>query len=249
MLKGKKILLGVTGSIAAYKATFLVRLLVKEEATVRVIMTPSAKDFITPLTLATLSKNEVHSDFTEDHEAGTWVNHVEMGLWADLMIVAPISANTLSKLATGQSDNFLVAVYLSARCPVMVAPAMDLALQLRFVDAKLAESVAGPALGRQHLDRNLAELIARSGEPARALRQREPAFKTQEYYFAHYDRLREEALQPAFGGDGLVGWPVFGRLFRLTALALAASALCLLLEVGFVFCWTAKARRLNVSLG
>jgi phosphopantothenoylcysteine decarboxylase/phosphopantothenate--cysteine ligase len=126
VLKGKNIILGVTGSIAAYKSVSLVRLLVKAGAQVKVVMTPASKEFITPLTLATLSKNEVHSDFTEDLEAGTWVNHVELGLWADLMIVAPLSANTLSKMAHGQSDNFLVAVYLSAKCPVMVAPAMDL---------------------------------------------------------------------------------------------------------------------------
>jgi phosphopantothenoylcysteine decarboxylase/phosphopantothenate--cysteine ligase len=125
-LSGKKIILGVTGSIAAYKSALLVRLLVKEGAEVRVVMTPSSRDFITPLTLATLSKNEVKSDFTEDLETGTWSNHVEMGLWGDVFLVAPASANTLAKMATGVCDNFLLAVYLSAKCPVMVAPAMDL---------------------------------------------------------------------------------------------------------------------------
>lgn len=126
MLQGKKIILGVTASIAAYKAAFLVRLLVKEGAEVKVIMTPAATEFITPLTLATLSKNAVHSDFTEDHDAGVWNNHVEMGLWADLMIIAPCTANTLAKMTSGICDTFLQAVYLSARCPVFVAPAMDL---------------------------------------------------------------------------------------------------------------------------
>jgi len=125
-LSGKKIVLGVTGSIAAYKSALLVRLLVKAEAQVRVVMTPSARDFITPLTLATLSKNEVKSDFTEDLESGTWANHVEVGLWGDAFLVAPASANTLAKMATGVCDNFLLAVYLSAKCPVIVAPAMDL---------------------------------------------------------------------------------------------------------------------------
>ncbi len=125
MLKGKKILLGISGSIAAYKAAVLTRLLVKEGAAVKVIMTPAAKDFITPLTLSTLSKNPVHSEFVKN-ESGEWNNHVELGLWADAMIIAPASANTLAKMANGLCDNLLLAVYLSARCPVFFAPAMDL---------------------------------------------------------------------------------------------------------------------------
>ncbi len=125
MLNGKKILVGVTGSIAAYKAAFLVRLLVKEEAEVKVIMTGAAKDFITPLTLSTLSKNPVLSEFT-DGDQGEWNNHVDLGLWADLMLIAPASANTIGKMANGLCDNLLLATYLSARCPVFFAPAMDL---------------------------------------------------------------------------------------------------------------------------
>ncbi|UYN88076.1 MAG: bifunctional phosphopantothenoylcysteine decarboxylase/phosphopantothenate--cysteine ligase CoaBC [Cyclobacteriaceae bacterium] len=125
MLHGKKILLGVTGSIAAYKAAFLVRLLIKSGAEVKVIMTPSAKDFITPLTLSTLSKNPVLWEFIKDN-TGQWNNHVELGLWADVMIIAPASANTIAKMANGLCDNLLLAVYLSARCPVFLAPAMDL---------------------------------------------------------------------------------------------------------------------------
>jgi phosphopantothenoylcysteine decarboxylase / phosphopantothenate---cysteine ligase len=124
-LKGKRILLGVTGSIAAYKSAHLTRLLVKEGAEVQIIMSTSALDFITPLTLATLSKNPVHYKFHSD-ENGVWTNHVELGLWADLFLVAPISANTLAKFANGISDSLLTATYLSARCPVMIAPAMDL---------------------------------------------------------------------------------------------------------------------------
>lgn len=124
-LEGKRILLGVTGSIAAYKSAFLVRLLVKAGAEVQVIMTASALDFIGPLTLATLSKHPVLHTFQKD-ETGTWNNHVELGLWADLMIIAPLSANTLGKMANGLCDNLLLATYLSARCPVWVAPAMDL---------------------------------------------------------------------------------------------------------------------------
>ncbi|MEK6479292.1 bifunctional phosphopantothenoylcysteine decarboxylase/phosphopantothenate--cysteine ligase CoaBC [Catalinimonas sp. 4WD22] len=126
MLQGKKIILGICGSIAAYKAAFLIRLLVKEGAEVKVIMTDAAQDFITPLTLSTLSKNPVLSTFTSDAKAGTWNNHVELGLWADLILVAPASAHTLAKFAQGICNDLLSAVYLSARCKVILAPAMDL---------------------------------------------------------------------------------------------------------------------------
>jgi len=125
MLKGRKIVLGVSGSIAAYKAALLIRLLVKAEAEVKVVMTPSAKDFITPLTLSTLSKNPVYTSFT-DTDSGLWNNHVELGLWADALVIAPASANTLSGMVHGSCANILLAVYLSARCPVLFAPAMDL---------------------------------------------------------------------------------------------------------------------------
>jgi phosphopantothenoylcysteine decarboxylase/phosphopantothenate--cysteine ligase len=125
MLNGKKIILGICGSIAAYKSAVLTRLLVKAGADVQVIMTASAHDFITPLTLSTLSKNPVHTAFVKN-EAGQWVNHVDLGLWADAIVIAPASANTLAKMAHGQCDNLLLAVYLSARCPVHIAPAMDL---------------------------------------------------------------------------------------------------------------------------
>lgn len=124
-LKDKKILLCVSASIAAYKSALLVRLLVKEGAEVKVIMTEAAKDFITPLTLATLSKNPVLSNFTKG-DSGEWNNHVELGLWADVMIIAPASANTLAKCANGVCDNLLIATYLSAKCSVFFAPAMDL---------------------------------------------------------------------------------------------------------------------------
>ena len=125
MLRDKKFLLGVCGSIAAYKAALLVRLLKKEGAEVKVIMTASASEFITPLTLATLSKNPVFTQFS-DKNTGEWNNHVELGLWADVFVVAPASAHTIAKMAQGICDNLLLATYLSARCPVYVAPAMDL---------------------------------------------------------------------------------------------------------------------------
>ena len=137
VLSGKKIVLGISGGIAAYKSASLVRLFIKAGAEVQVIMTPASKDFVTPLTLSTLSKNPVYSTFFDEEndpsrpdetakKNAEWNNHVEIGLWADLMIIAPATANTMSKMATGNSDNLLIATYLSAKCPVYFAPAMDL---------------------------------------------------------------------------------------------------------------------------
>jgi phosphopantothenoylcysteine decarboxylase/phosphopantothenate--cysteine ligase len=122
MLKDKKILIGITGSIAAYKTIFLIRLLIKAGAEVKVMLTPAAKDFVTPLTLSTLSKNPVLTDLFDEE---SWSNHVMLGRWADIMLIAPLSCNTLAKMANGQCDNLLLATYLSATCPVIVAPAMD----------------------------------------------------------------------------------------------------------------------------
>lgn len=124
-MRNKRILLGVTGGIAAYKIASLVRLLIKSGAEVKCIMTPASCDFITPLTLATLSKNEVNLDFW-DKSTGEWANHVELGMWPDIFLIAPLTASSMSKMVSGQSDNLLMATYLSAKCPVMVAPAMDL---------------------------------------------------------------------------------------------------------------------------
>ena len=123
--KQKPVVLGVTGSIAAYKAAYLLRGLVKLGAEVQVLMTPAAKEFITPLTLSSLSGNPVLSDFFAKR-IGSWNSHVELGIWADLMIIAPATATTIGKMAHGICDNLLVTTYLSAKCPVMVAPAMDL---------------------------------------------------------------------------------------------------------------------------
>ena len=122
MVEGKKILLGISGSIAAYKSILLTRLLVKAGAEVKVVMTPAAKDFVTPLSISTISKNEVISEMSRDE---VWNNHVLLGRWADVMLMAPLSCNTLAKMATGICDNILLAVYFSATCPVVVAPAMD----------------------------------------------------------------------------------------------------------------------------
>ena len=127
VLKDKNVLLGITGGIAAYKSAWLVRLFVKAGANVKVVLTPSAKEFVTPLTLSTLSKNPVLSSFTnEEDENAVWNNHVDLGLWADFMIIAPATANTMSKMVNGTCDNLLLATYLSAKCPVYFAPAMDL---------------------------------------------------------------------------------------------------------------------------
>jgi phosphopantothenoylcysteine decarboxylase/phosphopantothenate--cysteine ligase len=125
ILRGKKVLIGVSGGIAAYKIPYLVRLLIKNGAEVKVMMTPAATQFVTPLTLATVSKNPVIIDFF-NAETGEWNNHVDLALWADLIVIAPVTANTLAKMCHGQADNFLLATYMSAKCPVMFAPAMDL---------------------------------------------------------------------------------------------------------------------------
>lgn len=124
MLKGKKIILGVSGSIAAYKAVLLTRLFIKSNCEVKVILTPSAKEFVTPLTFSVLSKNEVTVSFFDENS--NWDNHVEHGLWADAFLVAPATSNTLAKMANGICDNALLATYFSAKCPTFVAPAMDL---------------------------------------------------------------------------------------------------------------------------
>ncbi len=124
-MKGKKIIVGVTGSIAAYKAAVLVRALVKAGAEIRVVMTPLAKEFITPLTMATLSKHPVPVEFFNP-ENGEWNSHVRLGEWADALVIAPATANTIAKMTAGIADNLLLTTYLSARCPVFVAPAMDL---------------------------------------------------------------------------------------------------------------------------
>jgi phosphopantothenoylcysteine decarboxylase / phosphopantothenate---cysteine ligase len=173
MLTGKKILLGVTGSIAAYKSALLTRLLVKAGAEVRVVMTPSAHDFITPLTLSTLSKNPALTTFVKD-DSGQWNNHVDLGLWADAMIIAPASANTIAKLANGLCDNLLLAVYLSARCPVFLAPAMDLDMLQHPATKKNIETLK--SFGNVLIDPEFGELASgltgtgRMAEPENIIR-------------------------------------------------------------------------------
>ena len=156
-LSGTRILLGVTGGIAAYKSAYLVRLLVNEGAAVRVVMTPGARAFIGPVTLSTLSKNPVSTDFF-DELSGEWSNHVELGLWPHVMLFAPLTANTLSKMAHGTSDNLLLATYLSARCPVMFAPAMDLDMWTHPATAANLETLL--KRGHQLIDPGTGELAS-----------------------------------------------------------------------------------------
>jgi len=157
MLKGRKILLGVTGGIAAYKAATIIRLLVKEGAEVKVIMTPLAKEFITPLTLATLSRNPVLVDFF-DPEDGRWNSHIDLGMWADLFLVAPATANTIGKMAAGIADNLLLTTYLSARCPVFLAPAMDLDMLSHPATARNIEILTG--FGNHIIEPDTGELAS-----------------------------------------------------------------------------------------
>ena len=157
MLKGRKILLGVTGGIAAYKAATIIRLLVKEGAEVKVIMTPLAKEFITPLTMATLSKNPVLVDFF-DPEDGRWNSHIDLGMWADLYLVAPATANTMGKMAAGIADNLLLTTYLSARCPVFLAPAMDLDMLAHPATARNIETLI--SFGNHIIEPDTGELAS-----------------------------------------------------------------------------------------
>lgn len=157
MLRGKKILIGVTGSIAAYKIPLLIRLLVKEGAEVQVILTENARDFITPLTISTLSRRPALT-YPFNPEDGTWNNHVEMGGWADLMLIAPASAATISKMVSGQADNLLMTTYLSAKCPVFFAPAMDLDMYKHVATQKNIEQLIG--YGHKLIEPQVGELAS-----------------------------------------------------------------------------------------
>ncbi len=190
-LQGKRILLGVTGSIAAYKSAQLTRLLIKSGAEVQIIMSASALDFITPLTLSTLSKRPVFSDFS-DKKTGEWNNHVELGLWADLFIVAPLSANTLGKFANGLCDNLLTATYLSARCPVMLAPAMDLDMyQHPSVRANLSKVVS---FGNILLDAESGELASGLVGQGRMMEPEHIVSQVESFFFSQRDFLNKKVL-------------------------------------------------------
>ncbi|MFC2101369.1 bifunctional phosphopantothenoylcysteine decarboxylase/phosphopantothenate--cysteine ligase CoaBC [Bacteroidota bacterium] len=185
MLKGKHIVIGITGGIAAYKIPFLVRLLVREGALVRVIMTPAAKDFVTPLTLATLSQNDVILH-PFNHETGAWNSHVELGQWADLMLFAPTTANTLAKMANGMADNYLVTVYLSAKCPVMIAPSMDLDMYQHPTTQKNLEILRG--FGNTIIDAQVGELASGLSGPGR-MEEPENILERVRNFFFHANEL------------------------------------------------------------
>lgn len=181
MLRGKKIILGVCGGIAAYKSAVLTRLLIKEGAEVKVIMTPAAHEFITPLTLSTLSKNPVLTAFS-DPATGHWNNHIDLGLWADALVLAPATANTISKMAHGLCDNLLLAVYLSARCPVFVAPAMDVDMLGHPATKENLDRIR--AFGNSIIESGFGELasgltgVGRMAEPEEIVHQLESSFST-----------------------------------------------------------------------
>jgi phosphopantothenoylcysteine decarboxylase/phosphopantothenate--cysteine ligase len=190
-LRGKRILLGVTGSIAAYKSAHLTRLLIKSGAEVQIIMSTSALDFITPLTLATLSKRPVFSDFS-DKKTGEWNNHVELGLWADLFIIAPLSANTLAKFANGICDNLLTATYLSARCPVMFAPAMDLDM---YQHPSVRENLRKVhSFGNILLDAESGELASGLSGQGRMMEPEHIIARIEKFFFQKADFLGKKVL-------------------------------------------------------
>ncbi|MEP6736487.1 MAG: bifunctional phosphopantothenoylcysteine decarboxylase/phosphopantothenate--cysteine ligase CoaBC [Chryseolinea sp.] len=190
MLRGKRIILGVCGGIAAYKSAVLTRLLVKSGADVKVIMTDAAQEFITPLTLSTLSKNPIHTKFSNP-DTGEWTNHVELGLWADAIVFAPTTANTLAKVANGQCDNLLLAVYLSARCPVFFAPAMDFDMLQHPATKSNFEKIL--SFGNHIIDSGFGELAScligngRMAEP-------EDIFKYLEQHFVDTQPLRGKTV-------------------------------------------------------
>ena len=225
MLNGKKIVLGITGSIAAYKSAVLTRLLTKAGAEVKVIMTASARDFITPLTLATLSRNPVLSDFISD-DAGQWNNHVDLGLWGDALLIAPASANTIAKMAHGQCDNLLLGVYLSARCPVLIAPAMDLDMFAHPSTTANIQTLIG--FGNQIIDPGFGELASGLTGTGR-MAEPEEILEYLQTHFADRGSLKgkhvlvtagptQEAIDPVrFIGNhssGKMGFAIAEALFR-----------------------------------
>ncbi|MBE0647706.1 MAG: bifunctional phosphopantothenoylcysteine decarboxylase/phosphopantothenate--cysteine ligase CoaBC [Bacteroidales bacterium] len=194
MLKGKHIVIGITGGIAAYKIPYLIRLLVREGAVVRVIMTPAAKDFVTPLTLATLSQNDViFHPF--NHETGAWNSHVELGQWADLMLFAPTTANTLGKMANGIADNFLVTAYLSAKCPVMIAPSMDLDMYQHPTTRKNLDILKG--YGHIIIDAQVGELASGLTGPGRMEEPENILEQITSFFFQHEELKGKRILVTA----------------------------------------------------
>lgn len=229
MLRGRKIILGVCGGIAAYKSAVLIRLLVKAGAEVKVIMTASAHQFITPLTLSSLSRNPVLTGF-EKEKTGEWNNHVDLGLWADAFIIAPATANTLAKIANGICDSLLLATYLSARCPVWLAPAMDLDMLQHPSTVANIEKIR--SFGNTLIDPTFGELASGLTGTGR-MAEPEDIFKQVEFFFARDQRLKGkkvlvtagptyEAIDPVrFIGNhssGKMGYAIAEELAREGAL-------------------------------
>jgi len=188
-LRGKKILLGVSGSIAAYKSAFLVRQLVKEGCSVRVIMTSSASDFVSPLTFSTLSKNPVASNVHDEHQ---WTNHVEWGLWADAMVIAPATAHTIARCALGLASDMLTATYLSARCPVFFAPAMDLDM---WVHPSTAENISRlQSYGNFILDVGIGELASGLQGPGRMAEPEDIVTQLSEFFHYRMDMVGVQVM-------------------------------------------------------
>jgi phosphopantothenoylcysteine decarboxylase/phosphopantothenate--cysteine ligase len=193
-MKNKKIILAISASIAAYKAAFLIRLFTKQGAEVKVILTPSATEFVTPLTLSTLSKNPVFTDFVLNKN-GEWTNHVELGLWADLMVVAPASANTLAKMANGICDNLLMATYLSAKCPVFFAPAMDLDM---YIHPSTQINIAKlQSYGNILIDANTGELASGLNGKGRMAEPEEIIAAIQTYFNQKQELVGKKAIVTA----------------------------------------------------
>lgn len=188
-LSGKKIILGVSGSIAAYKAVYLVRLLAKQGASVRVMMTSSAKDFVAPLTFSTLSKSQVASDI---HDGESWTNHVEWGLWADAMVIAPATAHTIGRCALGMASDMVSATYLSARCPVFFAPAMDLDM---WAHPSTQENISRlQSYGNFIIDVNSGELASGLTGPGRMAEPEEIAERLNEFFRYKEDMHGQQVL-------------------------------------------------------
>lgn len=190
MLKGKKIIIGITGSIAAYKAASLIRLMIKSGAEVQAIMTPCAKEFITPLTISTLTNKPVLSEFFVER-SGEWNSHVELGLWADLFLIAPASANSMAKMAHGICDNLLLTTYLSVRCPVMIAPAMDMDMFMHQATQKNIEILKSQ--GCSIVEPSIGELASGLNGKGR-MEEPENILKNIEFFFSREENTQKKKV-------------------------------------------------------
>lgn len=232
MLNGKNILLGVTGGIAAYKAANLTRLFIKSGANVKIVMTPMAKQFITPLTLATLSKNPILVDFYNP-ENGDWNSHVDMGIWANAMVIAPATANTMGKMVNGIADNLLVTSYLSARCPVFIAPAMDLDMYTHPSTKRNIETLK--SFGNHIIEPASGELASGLTGKGR-MAEPEEIFATIDNFFANQNDLSGKSILVTAG-------PTYEKIDPVRFIGNYSSG-----KMGFAIAEEAAARGANVIL-